>query len=1176
METEFDLPEREIDSAQPDSVVEIDEGSASPEEISEGDEEAEGSESLEDLSEGEEQAEGERRPTIFISYNRNPNDSGVAVRIYEELSQHYRVFLDQRTLIPASDWELETELWLKKADFIIALISATSVETLFMKAELQDAYERYRTEGRPRVIPVQIAYAGPYGLRLRAYIGHFQALPWDSQNYLWLFEQLRAAISNKPAAISKSPIVGTDIIPISDALRMRWANTFVEPPELSGAGVLFEEKRLLWVTGDAGVRNYIALSLAARAKAESMYEVTRSRKWSEINNTNISDSVIVLRDALPAIHLDTEAAAVGEWHSLRAIIERNNIIIATSPDDEFERLIQELRRYQFTDYQHLRIESDSYTDVAKIEIFARLLEHLFQSGEIDEKKYTWAAELLRQPDEATPAPAPPGGRGRVKALERLQRESRSKFRENIRVWSPSDIERFALSLPRVNSLSDIAKLLQRNAAIEDEIHSWFLALDDSTRCFVLALAIFPETNNEKLWEKYKVIVDDLRRFDPGLRLMPFGVCRERADPYVLAEGPIYLTDERVSEAIRQELARSYREYFVELLPRLKEWSVPPGHDAKTLEQKNERKPKIEESREMRAAIARAVGIVGRLGVDDLLEILDYWATDSNIHIRKAVAIALEQTAKSQTGVNHALNLLEKWCLDVNLPGALRWRPLAAAIALGSVTSAAPDPYVTLRALHCLGRLARSRRKDARFYVSIALRQVARHSPLAALEGILRRLAADERIEVRINVAGALNDARSYDAEAAAALSEQWALSDDENRRWVALAGVVTSRGGQNGAYPDKYQKLLELLENEESAASLASVLGETVKDDHHGPVAEETFMHLAQEAKGGAWDHLAKGLADVPLGKLENRLLPLLRSEATPLLDERVIDVRREVLKKRLSQPARLLNTLKAWLNQEEARIEVFRTLTLLFDEGEGGCRSRFVTALAEYYAEDRLIVNQLLARLENLAPAYFASFARAVRQEAFKHLLLDPPNFVASAYSDLASDETSDAARDTLESLALDRPTGSRDELLGALAQGYAHTPATVKTLLLSMKSSGRPELVRAAYEFNYRAMEGAISAPHALPSVALEMINGDDERGEALSMLNYMASPEPQGRRSALVQALVEARLREAPGVDELLAHPALKNWARLATLQSEVTRGFYVRKIFSRKFTRLFTRK
>src|SRR6185295_2413886 len=226
----------------------------------------------------------------------------------------------------------------------------------WVMAELEEAFERSKTEGRPIVIPVRIAYAGPYGLPLSVYIGRFNALFWDNKDDVGLFEKLRAGLTNEMLPISKSLIVGTDILPISDALRARWANTFVEPSELSSAGVLFEEKRLLWVTGDAGVRNYVALSLAARANAESMYEVTGSRKWSEINNTNISDSAIVLRDALPAVHLDTEAAAVGEWHSLRAIMERNNIIIATSPDEEFERLIQELRRYQFTDYEHLRIE----------------------------------------------------------------------------------------------------------------------------------------------------------------------------------------------------------------------------------------------------------------------------------------------------------------------------------------------------------------------------------------------------------------------------------------------------------------------------------------------------------------------------------------------------------------------------------------------------------------------------------------------------------------------------------------------------------------------------------------------------------------------------------------------------------------------------------------------------
>lgn len=1174
MEFSLEMPEGEIDLGQQEISEDARERSELVQGFTDIQENAEVEESRGEVE--EESGETDSRPTIFISYSRNPNDSAVAMRVYEELSQEYEVFLDQRTVLPGEPYGPKTEEWLKKAEFIIALISATSVNTLFLHAELEDAYERYKTQGRPNVIPVRVAYSGPYSLRLRAYIGHFQAINWDNQNYAWLFEQLHAGLRHKLSPITKSIIVSTDILPISDGLRERWAKTFVQPPELSNEAVLFEEKRLLWITGDSGVRNYVARALASRAQAESLYEVTKTRRWSELNNTNMSDSVVLLRDALPAAHLD-ESAAIGEWHSLRALIERNNIIIATSPDDEFERLKEELRRYQFTDYQHLRIEGNSYTDEAKIEIFSRLLDHSFRAGEIDESKYALAAELSGEPEDVASTTTYVGKRNRAKALERLQHETRLRFQENIRSWSPADIERFVLCLPQVDKLSDIAKLLQRNAAIEEEIHSWFLALDDSTRCFLLTLAIFPELNTEDLWDKYKVIVDDLRRFDAGLRLLPFGISRRRAAPNVSAEGPIYLADQRVADAIRHEVARNYREYFIELIPRLKEWSVPPGRDPKTEEQKNERKSRIEETREMREAIARAVGVVGRLGLDDILEILDYWATDSNIHIRRSVAIAMEQAARSQAGVNHALSLLEKWCLDINSPDPIRRRALAAAVALGSVTSAAPDPYVALRALQCLARLARSRHQDARFYVSMAVKRVTRHAPLSVTENLLVRLAADRRPEVRQNVSGALNEAWLYDREAAATLVDQWVLSDDENRRWAALAAVMTNRRGANGARPDRYRNLLELLEEDEMASSIASVLSETINHSHHEQVVEGTFLRLTQEAKGVAWDNLAAGLADVSLGKLENKLLPLMRSESTPLLDQRVVEVRREVLKKKLSEPQLFVNTLRTWLNQEAVRLEVFRSLTLLLDDGPAGSRGQVVAALAEEYCERRMAVTKILITLEDLAPSHFAWLSPAVRIEAFKRLVNDPAKFVVKVNEDLTSGEASETAIEALESLARSEPLGSRDQLVRALALGYSHSPANVKKLLSSLKSSGSTELAHVACEVTYRLSEVALETPHTLPSFVLEMINSENESTEVLSALDYLADPGSGGQRTKLINSLVEAKRLQTAGVDDLLAHESLKQWANLTTIPVDVTRALYVNRIFSRKFvTRLFRRK
>ena len=135
----------------------------------------------------------EKRPTIFISYNRNENDHAVAERIYAELSPDCDVFLDT-TRNMAEVFPEVAQDWLNRADFVIALISPAFLRSHWVAAELEHAFERAKKDGRPSVLPIRINYEGPLTLALRAYIGRFNALYWDNRNYNALFEKLHAAI----------------------------------------------------------------------------------------------------------------------------------------------------------------------------------------------------------------------------------------------------------------------------------------------------------------------------------------------------------------------------------------------------------------------------------------------------------------------------------------------------------------------------------------------------------------------------------------------------------------------------------------------------------------------------------------------------------------------------------------------------------------------------------------------------------------------------------------------------------------------------------------------------------------------------------------------------------------------------------------------------------------------
>jgi hypothetical protein len=246
----------------------------------------------------------------------------------------------------------------------------------------------------------------------------------------------------------------------------------------------------------------------------------------------------------------------------------------------------------------------------------------------------------------------------------------------------------------------------------------------------------------------------------------------------------------------------------------------------------------------------------------------------------------------------------------------------------------------------------------------------------------------------------------------------------------------------------------------------------------------------------------------------------------------------------------------------------------MVLDETSDNPRGQFTTALADQFIRDGQGVNEVLLTLEAIAPAYFADLRRAVIGEAFRRLVPDAKRFLLLTEKYLTQEDTSQATVEALETLAKDAPPGSRGAMLDALLESHAQMPEATVSLLARFQSGSSSELSSVVREFNYRLIEGAMSRPAEFSSLLLAMIQRDVQ---TVSVLNYLAAPEPQGQRSKLLAALVEARLLQAAGADELLAIPDLREWTNLATLATEVARSYYVRRIFSPRFvTKLFTQK
>jgi hypothetical protein len=113
---------------------------------------------------------------VFISYKRNVEpDETIALEIFSQLSKDNDVFIDLKMMV-GTKWSKEIKDNLLEADFFISLISANSINSDMVSAEIQMAYKHSKVNGTPVILPVRLNYFEDLEYDLTAYL--------DSRNYL--------------------------------------------------------------------------------------------------------------------------------------------------------------------------------------------------------------------------------------------------------------------------------------------------------------------------------------------------------------------------------------------------------------------------------------------------------------------------------------------------------------------------------------------------------------------------------------------------------------------------------------------------------------------------------------------------------------------------------------------------------------------------------------------------------------------------------------------------------------------------------------------------------------------------------------------------------------------------------------------------------------------------------
>jgi hypothetical protein len=147
---------------------------------------------------------GRRR--FFISYRRQAQqDSRLAGFLCEGLRRAgQEVFIDVDIPVGVA-WSKEIERRIEWSEFLVVLLSEDAVESEMVQEEVRLAHHRRKHNGLPVILPVRVAYEGPLGYALGAYLERIQYALWqnvgDSDHVL--SNLLKAAASGTDATLSE-------------------------------------------------------------------------------------------------------------------------------------------------------------------------------------------------------------------------------------------------------------------------------------------------------------------------------------------------------------------------------------------------------------------------------------------------------------------------------------------------------------------------------------------------------------------------------------------------------------------------------------------------------------------------------------------------------------------------------------------------------------------------------------------------------------------------------------------------------------------------------------------------------------------------------------------------------------------------------------------------------------
>ncbi len=254
---------------------------------------------------------------VVLLYRRNVQPDEQVMRALEEklTSQGYRVFVD-RHLAVGVDWAREIENKIGSADAVVALLSASSVQSEMLSYEVQLAHSfSERQNGKPRLLPVRVQFQAELPDPLHSVLDGLNYALWnDPADNDQIVAELAKALEAPQDAFRRRP----SLEPVGGALPLDSKFYIVRPTDREFYSAVARNDSIVLLKGarQMGKTSLMARGLQQARKAGSRVVLTDFQKLNAAHLQSVDTLFLCLAQAI-AEQLDLDVLPEDNWNARR-------------------------------------------------------------------------------------------------------------------------------------------------------------------------------------------------------------------------------------------------------------------------------------------------------------------------------------------------------------------------------------------------------------------------------------------------------------------------------------------------------------------------------------------------------------------------------------------------------------------------------------------------------------------------------------------------------------------------------------------------------------------------------------------------------------------------------------------------------------------------------------------